>query len=126
MPPSSRSSNNAGTAAEDDAGVVVDVVVVSMATSPSAPWMIPPPPPPPSPPLDTVREDHVRGNDVNDNHDGPSIDAVVMSGWLRKQMRWGKWVRQWFMLDLLGGVHYSRHPPPPLGSSSGSKLPSRQ
>jgi hypothetical protein len=126
MPPLSRSSDNAQTAANNDVVVVVDVVVVSVATSPSAPWTISPPPPPPSLPSDTVRKDHVRGDDVNDDHDGSLIIAVVMSGWLRKQTRQGKWVRWWFVLNSSGGVHYSRHPPPPLGSSSGLKLPSRQ
>jgi hypothetical protein len=85
----------------------------------------PPPPPPPPSTLDAVREDHVSGNDVDDNRDGPSIVMVVMSGLLRKRMRRGTWVRWWFMLDSLGGVHYLRHPPPPPGSSSGSKPLSR-
>jgi hypothetical protein len=87
---------------------------------------LPPPPPPPPSPSDAVREDHVRGNDVDDNRDGLSIVAVVMSGWLRKRARRGTWVRRWFVLDSSGGVHYSRHPPPPPGSWSGSKPPSRQ
>ena len=126
-PSSSRSSDNAGMAVDDDAVVVVDVVVVSAATSPLAPWAISPSPPPlPPPPLDLVREDRVRGNDVDNDCDGPSIVAVVMSGWLRKRTRRGTWVRRWFVLDSSGGVHYSRHPPPPPGSSSGSKPSSQQ
>ncbi len=127
MPPTSRSFDNTGTAADDDAVVDADVVVVSAATSPLAPWTIsPPPPPPPPPPLDALREDRVRGDDVEDDHDGPSIVAVVMLGWLRKWTRRGTWVQRWFVLDSSGGVHYSRHPPSPPGSSTGSKPPSRR
>ena len=79
---------------------------------------LPPPLPPPPPPSDAVR---VRGDDVDDDRDGQSIVAVVMSGWLRKPTRQGMWVRRWFVLDSSEGVHYSRHPSPPRGSSSGSK-----
>jgi hypothetical protein len=103
-PPLSRSSNNAGTAVDDDAVIVVDVVVVSAATSPSAPWTISPSPLPlPPPPLDAVREDRVRGDDVDDDRDRPLIIAVVMLGWLRKRTRRGTWVWRWFVLDLSGG-----------------------
>jgi hypothetical protein len=76
--------------------------------------------------LDAVHKDRVRGDDVDDDRDGPSIVPVVMTGWLRKRTRRGMWVWRWFVLDSLGGVHYSRHPPPPPGSSSGSKPPSRR
>jgi hypothetical protein len=86
----------------------------------------PPPPPPPPPPSDAVREDRVRGDDVNNDRNGLSIVAVVMSGCLRKRTRRETWVQRWFVLDSSGGVHYSRHPPLPLGSSSGSKPPSRR
>ena len=79
----------------------------------------PPHPPPPPPPLDVVSEDRVRGSDVDNDHNGPLIVVVVMLGWLRKRTRRGTWVRRWFGLDLLGGVHDSCHPPPPPGSLSG-------
>ena len=62
-----------------------------------------PPSPPPPPPSDAVRKNCVRGNDVNDNRDKPSIVTVVMTGWLHKQTRWGVWVQWWFVLDSSGG-----------------------
>ncbi len=53
-----------------------------------------PPRLPPPPPLDAVREDRVRINDIDDDRDGPLIVMVVLSGWLRKRTRQGMWV-QW-------------------------------
>ncbi len=97
MPPLSHLSDNAGTALWTSLLFPQRCLCRPHGQSP------PPPPPPPLPPLDAVREDRVRGYDIDDDCNGPSIAAVVLLGWLRKRTRRGTWVWRWFVLNLSGG-----------------------